>query len=326
MTSMVFALESGIFAVLGATWQSVLSLIVKPNLGDDYILYAQSFFALVHLFLMSLFLEKRTICRAYFTITFLIWLFAIVIGLESFYSLTIDTKNMPQITPNTTRLIQLSNKSICCPNYLYMQWNQYIYFNGFTYFAAPFAITFAFQTIHLIIAAAGLLHTQSSLYPGVSLAHGIFALALFILNIKFFNYFTPPCVSSNINLFNGFMIVNLRLVFAGLSLAFMLMAAAEESMISKRLKICWFLLTLVLIFISTAVIYLNLYGYNLISIPWLSLVGLAFIILFYSVTDIINPAIEEIQTEVKQRMKSRSRFVMPLQAIMTPSSKTAKHD
>lgn len=325
--TLVFAVESWVIAVLGVTWLSIKSLLLSPSFADDLIIYSQGVFASMNLILISLLTEKRNVCQSYFIIVLLLWFFAVCVGIDSFKDITMDKHNVPASWNMSHSYRELTNSTLCCPNYLYSLWNRYTYFNGLEVYPAPFAVTLAFQTIHVIIAAAGLSNTQSTLYPGASLAHGIFCTGVFLLNIKFLGYFHPPCVSENVDLFDGFLIIRIKILFALFCVGFMSMAAIEDAMTSPKLRIFWYAVSVFLVVIFYLAVYVYLYGYNLISWSWIGLQGAGVALFLFSLFSTINPNhVAEVRTELKERIKSRSRFVLPMQATLAPLPKAAKDD
>lgn len=311
---LLYALESCILGVVGLSWHGIKNIFWGPTFAEDYLIYTQGAVAIMYLVFVSLIHDKRGVCRAYFSVTLINWLFVVYTATDSYDDFTFDYKDRPPYIYNNT------NSTVCCPNNMLAKWNQHIFFNGNGMYLLPFAVTGALQTVQVIIASAALINTQPTLNPGISFSHGLFALAITVMNLRFLGILHPPCLSDNVILFNGFIVLRVRFLFLILAGTFIVLATVEDLLMTRKLKVLWSAFSFFTLLMYAFVVYMNLTGYNLISIPWLGLNALGVLALLYAIIDIVNPTVEEIKTNINERIRSKTRFVLPMQGTLMPKS------
>jgi hypothetical protein len=315
---LLYALEACILSAIGFSWHGIKNTFFGPTFTEDYLIYSQSAVSIIHMVFVSLMHDKKGVCRGYFAVTLINWLFTVFIASDSWDDFTFDYKDRPPYVYNNT------NSTFCCPNNMLAKWNQHVFFNGNGMYLVPLAVTFAWQTVHLVIAAASLINTQPTLNPGISLSHGIFAIAIMAMNLRFLGVVRPPCLSENVILFNGVVVLRVKYLLLILGGTFHVLAIVEDLLVTRKLKIFWSATSFFMIIIYAIVVYFNFKGYNIVSIPWLLLNALGFMAFIFAMIDIVNPTVEEIKTNLNQGMKTRTRFVLPMQTTLTP--KNSKKD
>lgn len=326
MSALLYAIESWIMAVIGMAWLSIRTFYEFRSFIEEYLLYSQIVLATLHLVIASVTNDKNNICRAYFVINLTHWLLAVYCMVDSSYEfdtsiIQTNAENVPLFTNTSTA---------CCPNTNISIWNRQIYFGGLQFFMIPMSITIAFQTIQVIIAAGGLLHTQTTLWPGVSLGYIIITFASIIMSLKYSGFFHPPCPDGTITILSGYITLQIYLVLWIFTTSFPIIAFADSLIQPAKARLIWNLLGAGVITLFTFTVYINMKGSNLITYPWCAFVATGFLPILYTFYDITKPHDLEIPLQhIREKIRNRTRFVMPIQTdtiLQVDQRKNSKKD
>lgn len=135
MSVLIFSLEGWIMSIIGLAWRAIRNSIFPISYLEDYILYVQLALSSLNIFFCAIFNDKRPTVASYFTLTFNLWLFTLMVGADSWDEYTLDNWNTNITVSNTT----------CCPNNKYYAWTRQVYFAGSPLYLAPLAVTLALQ-------------------------------------------------------------------------------------------------------------------------------------------------------------------------------------
>lgn len=326
MSALLYAIESWIMAVIGMAWLSIRTFYEFRSFIEEYLLYSQIVLATLHLVLASVSNDRNNLCKAYFTINLTHLLLAIYCMIDSFYEF-----NTSIIQTNAENVPLFSNTSTaCCPNTNISIWNRQIYFGGLQLFVIPMSITTAFQTIQVIIAAGGLLNTQTTLWPGTSLGYIIITFASIIMSLKYSGFFHLPCPDGTITIFSGYITLQICLILWIFTTSFPIIALADSLIQPPKAKLLWNLLGSGVIALFLFTVYINMKGSNIITYPWCVLVIIGFIPILYTFYDSTKPHDLEIPLQhIRERIRNRTRFVMPIQTdtiLHVDQRKNSKRD
>lgn len=302
-------------SAIGMAWISIRNYFFPSSFIEDYVVYAQGVLSILNLFMSSAVSHRQNLAKSNMAVTLTHLVLIMYATVDSYDTYVLDYYDMPP--PNTTLDI-----STCCPNSIYAEWNKQFYFGGFDLFLAPAAISVALQVVHVLIAAGGLLNTQDTLNPGISLPFSLFVIAIAVMNIRFLGFTTLPCIADSINLFDGFIHFKIRFLLIVVSGGLMLFAAAEDFLSSTKIKYLWSIVGMCFLGFYFFVIFSHIYGYNMVSYPWIAINGLAVVTMLFCIYSAFTPETVLIQ----EKAKTRTRFVVPIQPNLSQAVKRNKEE
>ena len=327
MSVFVYSVESFVLSTAGLAWVSVRHMLGYYTWLEDIAMYSQFAVSTAHLGLLVAMGMHIAPIRGLFITTTCITLFILYAYFEcsDFFSYT-----APQL-----RNYDISNKSmiynvtmvdgnitrICCPNQNMKLWHRYIFFGGNTFFPITLAVTFAIQTVQMIVTGGGLSSAATeSLWPGESLGYSILAFSSASLTLKYTGLIHAPCTPTSIVIWKGFFTIDLWLVLAMFPVAFLVVGGAGD-MIKNMSKLGWDLVGLSLTFIYLAVLWFNMRDTGILTSPFLifTWTGCGMVAYGASLSPAANNALSPGETVVDAqiappRRPRRTQFVLPIQA------------
>jgi hypothetical protein len=286
---MIYSVESWILAMLGWCWIIVRTMYNARSTMEEYLMYSQVIVSTMNLLCMSLSADKRDPAKAFMGIILVNWLFGIYSYADSMEwdSPTFLSSNT---ATNSTTPISIYTNTTCCPNKNTPLWNQAIFYNGFGFYWATMAITMGFQTIQLFVAAGALLHTQPTLFPGVSMGYCILSFSAFLLFTKHIGLVGHPCPNGIIQLFSGFIELHLSFTLILFTSLFPILGATDGVFANMKARLIWKFFCVCITTLYVVTVGLHLYNTKILTWPFLGFSGVALLPIFYSIWEMIIPA------------------------------------
>jgi hypothetical protein len=262
---------------------------------EEYLMYSQVIVSSMNLVCMSLSVDKREPAKAFLAMVLVNWLLGGYSYADSLDWNSVSFLSSPyQPYFNTTTNTSTSTTSIftnttCCPNKNSPMWNQAIFYNGFGFYWVTMAITMAFQTIQLFVAAGALLNTQPTLYPGVSMGYCILSFSAFLLFVKHIGVVGHPCPNGIIELFSGFIELHLSFTLILFASMFPILGSSDSVFANMKARLIWKLFCICMITLYIITVGLHLYNTQILTWPFLGLCGIALIPIVYSVWEMLVP-------------------------------------
>lgn len=186
------------------------------------------------------------------------------------------------------------------------------------------------QTIQVCISAGALSNLQNTLYTGIAQGYSLLTFAMFYFLCKVSGPFTLACMEDSLKLFDSLISIKLKYVLITLAASTLVWGVAEELIQPAKVRFLWMLVGFFLITIYMTFVLLNFWGYNMISIPFLILHGVACVPIFYTFIEILNPNLKIIENSINERMKQKStKFVLPINTTLSnpkASKSNSKND
>jgi hypothetical protein len=292
---LMYSFEAWIMSLIGLGWLSIRWVFQTRSLLEEYLIYSACIASTMSLVFNGVGSTHNANCKAFFSLHLLHWVLGVYIAAESFYFLSFPMFDSPVVFINATNITNAGNITLpCCPNDRPELWTRQIYFEGLSVYLIPLAITMAFQTIHLVVAAAALTNTQATLWPGSCVGYFMIHVATVQLYVKFIGsgILTPPCPTTTITILGNWITFELKLVLMVFGGAFALIGAVE-SIVSSHFfpRLVWNILGLGVVGIYGFSVYINLSDTNIITYPWAAFNGFGLLCILASFVESSSPMI-----------------------------------
>ena len=110
--------------------------------------------------------------------------------------------------------------------------NRALYFGGLTLYLVPGAVTLAFQTVQVLIAAGSVVYTRDTVWPGNGWGYTVACLLSTVYFMRFGGVLEAPCPDGSFNTLFGTQ-VNYGLVFAVFSFGLIILILVDGLVLQR---------------------------------------------------------------------------------------------
>jgi hypothetical protein len=192
--SLLYAVEAWVIAVVGWGWITVRDLIPGRPLLEEVCVYSTLLVSTVTLLLCTVLRDRAEVLRAYLGFTLVLWTYLAYALLEGLPVYDTGSRFVPDPGNGT---------GPCCPNQDVQAMNRAVYFGGLTLFLVPGAVTFAFQTVQVLVAGAAYVSLRESVWPGNGWGYSLAALLSTAYFARYGGILEPPCPGGGFNTLFG---------------------------------------------------------------------------------------------------------------------------
>lgn len=155
--SLLYAVEAWILAIIGWAWLTLRDLIPQRPLAEELSIYGTLLASSANMLLCGLVRDRAEVLKAYLGFMLVIWTYLAYALFDCLEIYNTGAHYVPDVDNSTV---------LCCPNRDVPNMNRALYFGRLQLFLVPGAITFAFQTVQVLVAGAGYVSLKESLWPG----------------------------------------------------------------------------------------------------------------------------------------------------------------
>ena len=155
--SLLYAVEAWVLAVLGWAWLTLRDLIPQRPLAEELSVYGTLLASTASVLLCGVLRDRGEVLKAYLGFTLVVWTYLAYALFDCLVTYDTGSRYVPDVANGTV---------LCCPNRDVQAMNRAFYFGGLSLFLVLGAITFAFQTVQVLVAGAGYVSISESIWPG----------------------------------------------------------------------------------------------------------------------------------------------------------------
>ena len=211
--SLLYAVEAWVLAIVGWAWLTLRDLIPRRPLAEELSVYSTLLVSTLTLLLCSVLRDRAEVLRAYLAFTLVLWTFLAYALFECLTLYDTGSRYVPDAANGT---------ALCCPNRDVPAMHRALYFGGLGLFLVPGAVTFAFQTVQVLVAGAAYVSLRESVWPGNGWGYSLAALLSTSYFARFAGLLEPPCPDGAFNTLFG-LGLNYGLLFGFFAFAMMLL-------------------------------------------------------------------------------------------------------
>lgn len=312
--SLLYAVEAWILSILCWAWITLRVLIPRRPLAEELCAYSSLLVSTVTLLLCSVIKERGEVLRAYLGFTLVLWTFLAYALMDCLAVYDTGSRYVPDAAST-------NGTGLCCPNQDVPGMNRALYFGSLSLYVVPGAITFAFQTVQVLVAGAGYASLRESVWPGNGWGYSLAALLGTAYFARYGGVLEPPCPGGGFNTLFG-LGVNHGILFGFFAFSMMLLILLDGFAFPQGLALgARFFGLLLMSMFCLSVTYAS-DGRGMMTLPiilflakcWLPVMwGVIEAWWFYDLPQRPGPAIEP-----SRRMGRRSlRWVVPIQTDLS---------